>query len=254
MPYIPNLKERALALLASQFKDSPSGIYSNMQKFIIAMTEPFQTLEDASNQLRTQRNIYDAVGVQLDGLGEILGLPRNDGESDSDYRERLLFQPFINKSNGTPEEVIQILQFITGATKVRYIDIYPAAYEMITDGIQSMSLPNNNPEDIVLALADASPTGVQYPPIIATYGVEVPFVFGADFDLYPLVITDPNDPTQTTNLELDTGDLLYVNPALSTSNSEGGGFAEYGSPSIDTTGAGQFCEVIQYGGSVAPAP
>lgn len=250
MPYIPNIKERCLSLLASQFKGSLSGDYSNMEKFIIAMAEPFQTLEDASNQLRTQRNIYVAVGVQLDGIGEILGLVRNDGESDDDYRERLLFQSYINKSNGTPEELIAILKFITNASKVRYIDIYPAAYEMITDGT---TFPTPH-EELVTSLANAGPAGVQYPPIIATYGVEVPFVFGGDFELFPLVVTDPSDPTILTNLELDTGDLLYVNPSQSTTNAEGGGFAEYGSVSIDTTGAGQFCEVLQFNGSVAPAP
>lgn len=252
MVYIVNVKERALALLASQFKDSPSEQYSNMQKFVIAMVESYQTLSDTNNQLKTERNIFVAVGVQLDGIGEILGLQREDGESDDDYRERLKFQTGINKSNGTPEELMRILKFITDADKVRYIDIYPAAYEMITDGTAVRVPPQ--PEEFIALLANAGPAGVQYPPVIRTYGVEVPFVFGSDFQLFPLVVTDPSDPTVLTNLELDTTDLLYVNPAEGSTNTEGGGFAEFGSPSIDTTGAGQFCEVIQFGGSVAPAP
>lgn len=250
MPYIPNLKERSLALLASQFRGSSSANISNMEKLVVAMIEPFQTLEDASNELRTERNVFDAVGVQLDGLGEIVGIVRRDGESDDDYRERLLFQPYINRSNGTPEEIIAIVKFITDATMVRYIDIFPAAYQLITNGT---SFPDPT-EELVESLADASPAGVQYPPVTATYGVEVPFVFSPDFDIEKLVVTEPADPTTLTNLELDTTNLLYVNPANTTTNDEGGGFAEYGSPNIDTTGAGQFCEVIQFGGSVAPAP
>lgn len=251
MPYLNNIVDRTLALLVGQFRGTtPSGDLTNLQKLIKSFALSIQDVEDTLEELRSQRNIDTAVGVQLDGLGQILGLERLDGEDDEDYRERLKFQIFVNQGTGTPEEVIAILTFLTNATRVRYIEYYPAAYQMITNGT---TFPDP-PEDLVTALQEASPAAVQYVPITATYGVDVPFVFGADSVFEPLVITDPSDPSLFENLELDTGDLLYVNASQFSDNPEGGGFAEYGSPSIDTTGAGQLCEVIMFNGSVAPAP
>lgn len=255
MPYIPNIVERVLALLASQFQGTtPSGGLTNLQKLIKAFALSAQDVEDVLEELRSQRNLDTAVGVQLDGLGQILGLKRNDGESDDDYRERLKFQIFINQGTGTPEEVIAVLKFLTNATWVRYIEFYPAAYQMITNGT---TFPDP-PEELVTAIQKASPAGVQYVPITATYGVEVPFVFGADAEFKLLYVTDPSDPTQLENLELDTTDLLYVNASAFSDNPEGGGFAEaigtYPAYTIDTEGAGQLCEVIMFNGSVAPNP
>jgi len=251
MAYISNIVDRVLALLAGQFQGTtPSGDLTNFQKLIKSFALSAQDVEDVLEELRSQRNLDTAVGVQLDGLGQILGLERNDGESDDDYRERLKFQVFINQGTGTPEEVIAILKFLTDATRVRYIEFYPAAYQMITNGT---TFPEP-PEELVTAIQMASPAGVQYVPITATYGIDVPFVFGADAEFELLYVTDPADTSQLVNLELDTTDLLYVNASQFSVNPEGGGFAEYGTPDIDTTGAGQLCEVIQYNGSVAQAP
>lgn len=251
MPYISNIVDRTLVLLASQFQGTtPSGGLTNLQKLVKSFALSIQNIEDTLEKLRSERNLDTAIGVQLDGLGQILGLARNDGESDEDYRERLKFQIFINRGTGTPEEVIAILKFLTDATRIRYIEYYPAAYQMITNGI----IFPDPPQELVTAIQQASPAAVQYVPITATFGVNVPFVFGADSVFEALVITDPADPALFENLELDTGDLLYVNASQFSDNPEGGGFAEYGSPDIDITGSGQLSEVIMFNGSAAPAP
>lgn len=260
MPYISNVVDRSLVLLASQFQGTDSqGELTRFQKFIKAFALSIQDLEDANNQLLTERNINTAVGVQLDGLGQILGLARLDGQSDDDYREALKFQIFINEGSGTPEEMIAVLKFLTNANKIRYIEYYPAAFQMSTDGL-TFPVP---PEDLIPAIQEASPAAVQYCPVTATYGVDVPFVFSPDSEIELLWVTDPSDPTILENLELDTADLLYVNRSKSTTSSEGGGFAEAiwtnepTTPIIfdfDNTGAGQLAEVIYFQGSIPPAP
>lgn len=240
MPYIPNIIERTLALLAGQFQGgTANGDKTNLQKLISALAESVQDVENVIQQLRTGRNLDSAEGVQLDGIGEILDLPRLDDETDENYRERLKFQSFINGATGTPEEVIAIFKFLTNAEKVRYIEYYPAAFQMITDGTTFPSPAS----DLIEAIQRASPAGVQYTPVTANYG-EFPFVFGADSEIELLYVTNPSDPSELVNLELDTADLLYVNASTSASNPEGGGFAEYGSPDIDITGAGMLAEVI----------
>lgn len=258
MPYIPNVVQRSLSLLASQFRGTnEEGNLTNFQKLLKVFLESSQNIQDVINQLKTQRNIFDAVGVQLDGIGEILGLQRESGESDEDYRERLQFQTFINSGTGTPEEVIRVLAFLTNASKVGYIEYYPGAYQMSTDGT---TFPDP-PEELVTAINRASPAGIQYVPVTASYGVEKPFVFGLDFEEVPLWVTDPNDPEELTNIELDTSEILYVNPANRATSRFGGGFAEAiwtndpTTPIIydfDTTGAGRLAEVIMRNGSQAP--
>ena len=251
MVLIPNHVQRAIALLAGQFQQSLlDGEYSRFQRLIQAFVTQFQEIDDVNQTLKFDRAIETSVGVQLDGLGQILGLARLPDEGDEDYREKLKFQIFINKSNGTPEEVIAVLKFLTKANKVRYHEYYPAAFQMDTDGI-TFSVP---PEQLVSAIQSVSPAAVQYTPITATYGVPLPFVFSGD-PVIELLDVSPfeSDPFDLRNLQVQTTDLLAVNAGNVVNPTFGGCFAEFGTP-IDKTGAGQFAEVIMFNGSTAPPP
>ena len=251
MALIPNHVQRAIALLAGQFQQSLlDGEYSRFQRLIQAFVTQFQEIDDVDQTLKSQRSIETSVGVQLDGLGQILGLSRLPDESDDDYREKLKFQIFINKSNGTPEEVIAVLKFLTKATKIRYHEYYPAAFQMDTDGV-TFSVP---PEQLVSAIQSVSPAAIQYTPITATYGVPLPFVFSGDpiielLDVAPFEST----PFDFRNLQVQVVDLLAVNAGNVVNPTFGGCFAEFGTP-IDTTGAGQLAEVIMFNGSEPPPP
>lgn len=258
MTAITNHVERALNLLVSQFKETNSGqARNNIQKLIKCLVEQVQEIDNVNQQLLNQRSLNTALGVQLDKLGEILGLERQDGESDEDYRERLKFQAFINNSDGTPEKVINILKVITNATKVRYHELHPAAFQLTTDG---SSFPNPVSQLIDL-ISSSSPAGVQYVPITATYGV-FPFVFANDPTLNELaVVPDENNLTDIYNVEVDTGEIIQVNsgqfptPSLNVPQETiGGWFSEAiwtnepTTPIIydfDNTGSGQLAEVIQ---------
>lgn len=246
MAEINNVFERAITLLASQFRErATDGNLTNFQKLIKVFAESAQDIQDVIQQLKTQRNLFDAEGIQLDRIGEILGLTRLGGESDSDYRERLQFQIFINQGFGTPEELLRILAFLTNATETGIIEIFPASYQLYTNGL---TFPDP-PEELVDALTASAPAGVQRPPIVATYGVDLPFAFAQDAEIELLFVTDPNNSDNLVNLELDTGELLFINPATQFTGSDGGHFAEFGNP-IDTEGAGQLSEVIMFQGSL----
>lgn len=252
MVLIPNHVQRAIALLAGQFQQSLlDGEYSRFQRLIQAFVTQFQEIDDVNQTLKFNRSIETSVGVQLDGLGQILGLSRLPDESDDDYREKLKFQIFINKSNGTPEEVIAVLQFLTKATKIRYHEYYPAAFQMDTDGT-IFSVP---PQQLVSAIQSVSPAAVQYTPITATYGAPLPFIFSGD-PIIELLNVSPfeSDPFDLRNLQVQMTDLLAVNAGNVTNPSFGGCFAEFGTPDIDTTGAGQMAEVIMFNGSEPPPP
>lgn len=250
MVLIPNHFERAVSLLASQFREEDvNGDLTKFQKLIKVFVASMQEADDVDMTLQEFRWLDTAYGVQLDGLGEILGLERNPGEDDESYRERLRFQIFINNSHETPEEVIKVLAFLTKANKIWYHEYDFAAFQMSTDGLVFPDPPSS----LVTALQAVSPAGVQYIPITATYGVEKPFAFSGDpiFGLLQ-VVPDENNLGDVYNIEVDTLDLIEVNTGQVENPEIGGGFAEamgsYPNYTIDTTDAGQLPEVIMYNG------
>ena len=263
---IPNYFERAVALLASQFQiKNPDGSLTNLQKVVQALTAQAQVINTQEQLLATMRYLNTAQGVQLDGLGQILGLPRIAGQSDASYRQDLQFQIFVNQSNGRPEDVIQILKFLTDATTIWYTELYPASYQMATNGLAGLDavlVPGTNPSDLVAEIQKVSPAGVSFAALTATYNV-VPFVFSSDpFDEQFFVAPNPADPTEIHPLQVDPGSGavdFFIQRGETVNPNLGGGFAEaLGEPpnfiGVDTTGAGQLAESIQTNGSTPPAP
>ena len=248
MVLITNVFERALALLASQFRGTlPNGELTNLQKVIKAVTDPAQFVQDVEWQLKTERWLDTAVGQQLDEIGIILGLTRNPGESDEDYRERLKFQIFINISNGTPEQVIAVLQFLTKSTHIWYHELPYAAYQLETNGL-TFPVPAN---DLNTALKRIGPAGVNYPPITATYNVEVPFLLGQDVTPVPLWVQPSDDASsELTNLLMEPyNSILYVSNGTVVDDTLEGGLNEL---TYDLAEAGQVAELIQINGNFPP--
>lgn len=248
MVQLTNQFERALALLASQFRgQKPNGDLTNLQKLIKVLIIPFQQLENVKWQLKTERWLSTAAGVQLDEIGVILGLPRMIGESDEDYRERLQFQIFINNSSGTPEEVMTVLRFLTQATYSNYHDIGIAAFQLETNGLKFPN-PVNQLND---AIFQVSPAGVNYAPIVATYDFPISFQLSGDLTNSPLLVAPLTaDPGDLRNLLIEPNNaLLYVAAGEYENNGPDGGLDELDFP-LET--AGQLSELIQKGGN-APA-
>lgn len=253
---IPNYFERAVALLASQFQlTNPNGALTNLQKLLAGILTEAQQLNTQEQALQTQRYLNTAVGAQLDGLGQILGLARVPGQTDASYREDLQFQIFFNQSNGTPEEMITIIAFLTDASRVFYSEIYPAAYQLTTNGL---TFPIN-PSDLFNLMQNVSPAGVAFVALIATYNTN-PFSFSTDpiFEQF-YVNTDLIDPNGIHPLQVNpgTGNENFSIQKGATENPDfGGHFAEalgqYPSYTIDSDDAGRMTEVIQFNGNLPP--
>lgn len=236
--------ERANALLASQFRDTlPGEAKNNMQKLLKGLIDSMQEIDNQNQELIFERFLQTAQGVQLDGIGQIVGLARVPGQTDQSYREDIQFQIFINQSNGTPEEAIQILKYLTDASKVWYFDMFPAAYEMATNGL---TFPPH-PVDLVTAIQQISPAGVNYVPIVAIYD-NVPFTFSSDpIEELLFVAPDVNNPTDLFNLQVDTGELIEVNAGQRFDPEFGGGFCDVDAMDnlINTEKAGKLSELLQ---------
>lgn len=248
MVQIKNHFERAISLLVAQFQEKlPDGSLTNFQTLIKILIKPAQDLEDVKWQLKTERWLQTSVGKQLDLLAELFNLSRNIGETDEDFRERIIFQIFILKSSGTPEEIIKALIFFTDASYVIFKDIFPAYFELETDGEK---LPNP-PNDLNEAIFQISPAGVNYAPIVLTNSNEIIFQFSGDLITDELYVA-PNliDPTELTTLEMDPyGALLNVTIGATEEQFGNGSFEELG---VNQEEAGFFSDLLQKGGNYPP--
>lgn len=118
--YISTHKEDAVARLASQFKDRPL-----IAGLIMSFVKQHQDMEDTVQQLLTERLLDTAVGEQLDGFGGIVGEHRN-GRNDDDYRLAIKARIGRNTSEGTPDDVINVFNILTGSTQTQLVEFSPA--------------------------------------------------------------------------------------------------------------------------------
>ena len=149
------LKEKGLNRLVYQFEQS-----EKLKGLISAQLDDYDSIDDTFNDLLNDRLLDTSIGKQLDGLGEILGLPRpflpidvqgvfgfltdptsksfgdinnpNIGGSfvglnstraianDDTYRKLLKAKAVINRSSMTVEETIETLSLMYDGARVRY--------------------------------------------------------------------------------------------------------------------------------------
>ena len=120
MSYIPSHIIDARNRLLQQYRDQP-----NIQAVLDSLVTPLQSLEDAFSELNTGRGISLAVGVQLDRLGALVGITRGQ-LGDDVYRTRIKIRVIQNLSQGEPDRLIQVYEFLLGASLVLYQENYPA--------------------------------------------------------------------------------------------------------------------------------
>jgi len=127
MALIQNTEHRAqaLALLIQQFQES-----TNLRELLGSYVASVQDLEDTFIGLRDGRTLDNAVGDQLDGIGQIVGLDRA-GLDDDDYRLALGAKVLVNESSGSPDELLEILSILAGeGVAVALEELFPASVLM----------------------------------------------------------------------------------------------------------------------------
>lgn len=136
--YIPDYVSRSRDLIVEQFEDS-----DKFQKIIESFSRQVQEVEDVLFNLRVLRYLLTAEGSQLDGIGEIVGEPRN-GKNDDDYRFAINFRIFINKSFGQMEIISNFLfQSLPEDTVFTIEENYPAAVNVLVQSIDIQTLPTD---------------------------------------------------------------------------------------------------------------
>ncbi len=107
---------------------------TNLRLNRLSVIDQLQELENTYFDLIENRALDTAEGVQLDRLGENLGLEREPGQSDDDYRILLNTQIVANLSNGEAETLIEITRVLTDSSVVKLQELFPAHVIIEFDG------------------------------------------------------------------------------------------------------------------------
>lgn len=102
----------ATGRLLEQYKNAP-----NVKALIEVLAQRAQAIEDAVNSVDSGRRLANAEGQQLDGIGELVGQPRN-GLDDPTYRIFLYGAIAKNNSNGTLGTVESIAMVLFQAAAI----------------------------------------------------------------------------------------------------------------------------------------
>jgi hypothetical protein len=118
---ITNHVELALARLLTQYQDQP-----NFAALLTVLVQEIQNIESqALYPLDAARQIFNAVGQQLDYLGTIVGISRN-GLSDAEYLLFIYGTIASNNSDSTIPSVLNIIINLFQAQVLLLQEIYPA--------------------------------------------------------------------------------------------------------------------------------
>jgi len=128
---------RAVARLPMQFREQP-----NINALVKSRSDEAQELENELMALRTLSDIENSVGAQLDVIGKIVRQPR-EGRTDEVYRVWLRARIRLNRSSGTPVDVLEVLRLAAGQTPIiQYIPEPPAAFSVqilgLTEDVDSL--------------------------------------------------------------------------------------------------------------------
>lgn len=138
----------------------------NFQAFMEALSlGGLQMLDDIVLLAQVCRDLNDAVGVQLDQIGQLLNQPRYGGaypvgETDDLYRIKLRAAILRNRSNGTTADLIaMVVALLTGYNpSVQLTDLPPAAFTLFV--VVSAPLTADVADVLVEFVLAAKPAGV----------------------------------------------------------------------------------------------
>ncbi len=117
--------DAALKRLMQQYKNKP-----NLKSIIEIYADRTQELETVFISLFLARSVNDAVGVQLDQVGEIVGISRPGTLGDEPYRTLIFVKIGQNVSQGEAERIINVAKLLTGSEYVHLLDILNGNIEL----------------------------------------------------------------------------------------------------------------------------
>ena len=134
LPIKQDLTARGLELLISQWQDN-----KNVTGLLTSLMETAQPAEDLMFQLLNERDVFSAIGEQLNVIGRLVGEPR-EGRLDTPYRTAILNRISINNSDGTLPSVVETMTAVSGSNMCKAWEHYPASIYLSVDNASSNEL------------------------------------------------------------------------------------------------------------------
>ncbi len=141
MSSTPDRNPPTLGLMSWQFRDK-----ANLSALLQVLVDRADTVETAASGCNLLRNVDDAVGLQLDRVGEMVGQVRLGGrsplgESDDLYRAKVRGRMLVQTSGGTVEDLQGIAKAVLAAKAltVHAVDVPEAAVVL---AVQCSSAPS----------------------------------------------------------------------------------------------------------------
>lgn len=139
--------------LLEQFKNRPL-----LEAWVQSYCREIDVVRLVMIELLVERQLDNAFGVQLDGLGDIVGQKRG-GRIDRVYRQFIRARILANRSNGRGDEIYDVLvAFLPEGAQLRIVETPPAAFVMLDEtpgGFQG------DPADVLSFLVDTKGGGVR---------------------------------------------------------------------------------------------
>jgi len=139
-----NYSEEGISRILSQFQDKP-----NLVAIVKAYLKELTRTQTDSLSLLDHFDIDTAYGATLDNIGKVVD-SRRLGRGDVSYRKAIKNRIYLNSSEGTPNQLIQILQLLSGDDSVRF-------YEHLTFNPKFLSSSNLITRAMAQTLKDSSP-------------------------------------------------------------------------------------------------
>lgn len=165
----------AISNLIEQFKNK-----TNWPKVLTAFIQQIQDLEDMHFELIEIPDLESGIGVQLDVIGRIVDEDRK-GRSDADYRIAIRGRILVNKSEGTPIDILDLLEILSGAG-IELTEYPPASYVAY---LLAELASEDEGEQIAVLMKDATAAGVNGSLVYSSDPVSERFQFdtsGQGFD------------------------------------------------------------------------
>jgi hypothetical protein len=138
----------------------------NIMGMLASFSQQVQDLENAIFAVLNGRDINNAEGVQLDGLGALVGEPRN-GRDDTTYRLRIRARIKLNVSSGTPNEILELFALlIDSGQTAKLVEKPPASFNLTIGG--TSGVVTATAVELGRLLQQAKPAGVKASLIYST--------------------------------------------------------------------------------------
>ncbi len=142
--------EEGISHLTEYFKHGPRN-----QAILTGLLAQVQEVEDVVWETSQAFLLDTAEGDQLDLLGTLVGEGRQD-RTDSEYRAAIRVRILVNKSEGLPEQLLEILEGINSGATHAMRELYPAALTIESSSLSPLTL-----QSTYRLLRAAKPAGVR---------------------------------------------------------------------------------------------